>query len=313
MTPKADPIVKELSAQLDGDKIDGEQKMQVSEVLGFILREKGKSIQEAISKQVYSTLTSIIEDRKRDMNDKVIVNSAVAIGFLSAYSSDPAQMKELFSAFDDSKDFRVILGIKLGILMNGSDKIPDLPSLQANAKSYICEVLKTQSGIVEIDGKDIKEGRPEEEIFRFDGALETLGHIMNTFLRRFYKSGTPMNKFVYAALNDSGVMKTLAEEEDFMPMSDVLRQVLSFIMSLNLPSINSKTEKVSEEQAALMKQCFIFINQNYLDLDSKRDARPALLNLLQLTYNNTLDLNLSVYGDEVMDLDKTYIRDTVCE
>jgi len=27
MTPKADPIVKELTAQLDGDKIDGEQKV----------------------------------------------------------------------------------------------------------------------------------------------------------------------------------------------------------------------------------------------------------------------------------------------
>lgn len=27
MTPKADPIVKELTAQLDGDKLDGEQKV----------------------------------------------------------------------------------------------------------------------------------------------------------------------------------------------------------------------------------------------------------------------------------------------
>ena len=30
MTPKADPIVKELTSQLDGDKIDGEQKAAVS-------------------------------------------------------------------------------------------------------------------------------------------------------------------------------------------------------------------------------------------------------------------------------------------
>jgi hypothetical protein len=27
LTPKADPIVKELTSQLDGDKIDGEQKV----------------------------------------------------------------------------------------------------------------------------------------------------------------------------------------------------------------------------------------------------------------------------------------------
>lgn len=64
MTPKADPIVKELTSQLDGDKIDGEQKMQVSQALAFILREKGKAIQEAISKQVYTVLSSIIEERK---------------------------------------------------------------------------------------------------------------------------------------------------------------------------------------------------------------------------------------------------------
>ena len=64
MTPKADPIVKDLCAQLDGDKIDGEQKMQVSQALAFILREKGKAIQEAISKQVYTVLSSIITERK---------------------------------------------------------------------------------------------------------------------------------------------------------------------------------------------------------------------------------------------------------
>lgn len=44
VTPKADPIVKELASQLDGDKIDGEQKIEVSQALAFILREKGKAI-----------------------------------------------------------------------------------------------------------------------------------------------------------------------------------------------------------------------------------------------------------------------------
>lgn len=90
MTPKADPIVKELTSQLDGDKIDGEQKIQVSQALAYILREKGKNIPEAISKQVYTVLSSIIEERKENLNDKVIVNCSVCLGFLSAYSSDPA-------------------------------------------------------------------------------------------------------------------------------------------------------------------------------------------------------------------------------
>merc|ERR1712086_1176300 len=64
MTPKADPIVKELTSQLDGDKIDGEQKVQVSLALALVIREKGKAIAEAISKQVYAVLTSILSERK---------------------------------------------------------------------------------------------------------------------------------------------------------------------------------------------------------------------------------------------------------
>lgn len=48
MTPKPDPIVKDLVNQLDGDKVDGEQKAAVSQALALIIREKGKSLQEAI-------------------------------------------------------------------------------------------------------------------------------------------------------------------------------------------------------------------------------------------------------------------------
>jgi len=223
MAPKADPIVKELTTQLDGDKIDGEQKAQVSQALAFILREKGKAIQEAISKQVYAVLSSIIEERKMNLNDKVIVNASIALGFLSAYSSDPAQMKDLFYAYDEDggtgsggdSDYRVSLGIKLGVLMNGSAKVPELEKLQQDALNYIGLVLNSESGVVEIDGKDIKEGRPDEEIFRFDGALDALGHIMNVYLRRFYKSDSAISKLLFKAVTQSRILKKLNEEEDF--------------------------------------------------------------------------------------------------
>ena len=133
MTAKADPIVKDLAAQLDGDKVDGEQKVQVSQALALVLREKGKAVQEAISKQVYQVLTGIIEENivegKQNLNDKVIVNASIALGFLSAYSSNPTEMRDLFLAYDDERDYRVSLGIKLSILMNGSDKIPKLAEL----------------------------------------------------------------------------------------------------------------------------------------------------------------------------------------
>jgi len=133
MTAKADPIVKDLAAQLDGDKVDGEQKVQVSQALALVLREKGKAVQEAISKQVYQVLTGIVEENivegKQNLNDKVIVNASIALGFLSAYSSNPTEMRDLFLAYDDERDYRVSLGIKLSILMNGSDKIPKLAEL----------------------------------------------------------------------------------------------------------------------------------------------------------------------------------------
>ena len=46
-------------------------------------------------------------------------------------------MKDLFTAFDDANDYRVSLGVKLGILMNGSDKIPDVANLKTQASAYI--------------------------------------------------------------------------------------------------------------------------------------------------------------------------------
>jgi len=155
---------------------------------------------------VYTVLSGVIEEGKANLNDKVIVNSAAALGFLSAYSSDPQQMKDLFYAFDGHRDYRVSLGVKLGVLMNGSDKIPDLAKLQQEVAGYIAQVLKSESGIIEIDGKDLKEGRPDEEIYRFDGALDTLGHIMNVFLRRFHKSDSPMSKLLFKAVTDSGLL-----------------------------------------------------------------------------------------------------------
>jgi hypothetical protein len=64
LTPKIDPIVKDLTTQLDGDKTDGEQKVQVSLALALVIREKGKAISEATATQVNGVLTSILDDRR---------------------------------------------------------------------------------------------------------------------------------------------------------------------------------------------------------------------------------------------------------
>jgi len=213
------------------------------------------------------------------------VNASIALGFLSAYSNDPKQMKELFYNYDQvgaggHGDYRVSLGIKLGVLMNGSDKIPDLEKLQQDALNYIGLVLNSESGIVEIDGKDISKGRPDEEIFRFDGALDCLGHIMNVYLRRFYKSDSAMSKLLFKAVTQSHILKKLNEEEDFSAMSKVYKQIPDFITTLPIPSMADKDQKITEEHGGLMRESFTFIHKNYLDFDSKKDGKPALLNLL---------------------------------
>jgi len=43
-TTRVDPIVKELTSLVDSDKIDGEQKMEVSEMLALVIRNKGSKI-----------------------------------------------------------------------------------------------------------------------------------------------------------------------------------------------------------------------------------------------------------------------------
>ena len=40
----------------------------------------------------------------------------------------------------------------------------------------------------------------------------------------------------------------------------------------------------------MIAEGFYFINNNYLEFDSKKDAVPSILNLLMLNYNNFLDI-----------------------
>jgi hypothetical protein len=112
--------------------------------------------------------------------------------------------------------------------------------------NYIGLVLNSESGVVAVDGKDIRAGRPEEEIFRFNGALDTLGHIMNVYLRRFYKSDSAISKLLFKAVTESHILKKLNEQESF-ERPEVYKQIPDFITSLPIPSIASKDQKISEE------------------------------------------------------------------
>lgn len=198
------------------------------------------------------------------------------------------------------------------MLLNGNEKLPGAASLHGEAAKHITALLTTTSGVVEIDGKDLREGRPDEEIFRFDGALDALGHVMDCFLRRLYQSDSAQSKLIFKAVTDSEIVQKLIDEEDFTAMSEVYRQLPRFIAMLPIPSLPSKLP-ISDEAAQVMRVSFAFLHKYYLDFDSKSDARPALLNLLQLTYNNRLELDVSAPASTLAPLTTAYVRETVCE
>lgn len=55
------------------------------------------------------------------MNDVVLSNCAVALGYLSAYAADSNQMATLFKTY--SGRLAVSVGVKFGVLTNGNETI----------------------------------------------------------------------------------------------------------------------------------------------------------------------------------------------
>jgi hypothetical protein len=55
------------------------------------------------------------------INDIVLVNSGVALSYLSANAADPKQMLKLFDAFPGLTPESI--GIKFGVLTNGNESI----------------------------------------------------------------------------------------------------------------------------------------------------------------------------------------------
>jgi hypothetical protein len=135
---------------------------------------------------------------------------------------------------------------------------------------------------------------------------------MDKFLRRDFKLNSPQAQVIFKAINDSMILHKLCEEEDFSAMSEVFRQVPEFIAKLPVPSVNPK-DPLTEEVAAVMKTCFVFLHKFYLDFESKKDAKPALVNLLGLTFNGLLELGVSADSDKIVKLTSTYVRDVICE
>lgn len=317
LTPKADPIVKDLTSQLEGDKVNGEQKMAVSQTLALVLREKAKTLNESIAKTTAQALTNIVCDDRDKYNDKIIVNCAVALAFLRA-NEKTANLEKLFVELDGYNDFRVQLGFKIGVLMSGLVKAPVEEKLHKQMVDYMKDVLGEETGLEEIDCRDITADRSsDDEMFRFNGALDTMGHMLDAYVRRFYADGAgTVCAVLYQGLTNSGLMGVLNEEEDFSMTSKVFTLVPAFIAQLAIPSAATTLnggKTLPPQLNAFMKLCFAFLKKFYLDFENKGDGRHAICNLLQLTYNGGLDFGVSAFEAEVTLLTPAHVRDVVCE
>ena len=290
--PRIDPIVKDLNALVGGDKIDGDQKTSVSECLSLIIRLKGKAISSTISQQIYKTITEILGDVRAATNDRIYVNCATALAFLSAYASDASQMQALFTAFDlidDNEVDAIMLPLKFAILINGNETI-DKASMVNDFSSKLVERLTDAAGFEEIDDEPKPmDTENEDECFRFKGVLDTLAFTLDKFARRemCIKADSTYMKMVYKCLNTSTIFKRLLAEDSISLDS---YKLLSNFASL-VPIKTGADGSLTAECAEMTRDILAVMQKFYLDHWGKalQDSQDALLNILQLNYDNYID------------------------
>jgi hypothetical protein len=196
-------------------------------------------------------------------------------------------MVSLYNAFNGSNC--VAVGIKFGVLTNGNETI-DKSKMSADLKSLLVSWLKTKSGF---DTAPLDE----DSMFKFSGAFQLIGHLTNAFGRRDWcqSASSPHLALMFAAVTESGIIaaqtaKSNQTEHNFALLTQVLGQV----------PINSA--QLSADLNEFVKQCLLFVQKFYLDHSSTQCA-DALLNVLQLTYDNYLSL------ENIRLFDRQYVKE----
>jgi len=112
------------------------------------------------------------------LNDVVLANSGVALGYLAGYAADATSQKTLFDSFTPFGKSAVNVAVKFAVLTNGgNDAKVDKKAMQAVLKTLLVDWLQMNSGFDANNESD-------DEIFRFKGAFDLIGHLSNAFGRR---------------------------------------------------------------------------------------------------------------------------------
>lgn len=73
-----------------------------------------------MSETIVTQLDELVQSSS-DLNDVVLCNCGVALGYLSAYAADSNQMATLFKTYSGRQ--AVSVGVKFGVLTNGNETI----------------------------------------------------------------------------------------------------------------------------------------------------------------------------------------------
>lgn len=143
------------------------------------------------------------------------------------------------------------------------------------------------TGLQEIDGRNSEDAKEGEQAGRCHGAFEIISHIGDSFIRRFVSNTEELYNIQFRPLNQMEVLKKLNSKDAVSKQTHY--QVLNYLSSIPVKSLADGT--LPKELCPIVHQGFEFINNFYLEFEAKRDAQPAILNLLQLNYDNFLEVN----------------------
>lgn len=219
---------------------------------------------EQISNQMLETLNN---SQTSSLNDRVLSNVAVSLAFLSAYAANPGQMTTLFNSFEDEKSAANI-SVKFGVLINGNDNV-NKAELAQKLQKLLIEWLQMNSGF---DTQSVSD----DDVFKFRGAFDLIGHLTNTFGRRemCVKADSANLAVMFKSINEAKTLTGLLESN-----KDITEEQFKLLLQV-MAVIPVKSETLSPELSALVKSGFALIQKSYLDHQALYNlCSDAILNL----------------------------------
>jgi len=130
-----------------------------------------------MSETISNQLQDLLQNGRMGLNDIVLTNAGVSVAYLSAYAADPKQMQTLFDSFTPLGKSCINVAVKFGVLGNGNDGKVDKAKMNDELKALLADWLQMNSGFDSNNSDD-------DEVFRFRGAFDLIGHLTNAFGRR---------------------------------------------------------------------------------------------------------------------------------